>query len=181
MSKHIHGGNVYKYKGCIDFSANCNPFGTPERVIEAGISGLYQAAQYPEVGYAPLRKAIAEYEKVSADQVICGNGAAELIFTLCRARNPKRALLLAPTFAEYQQALESVGCNITHHILYEEEGFHLKEQILSKLTSDIDVLFICTPNNPTGILTDKNFLQKIYFPQHQINLKCKMNLLRFFH
>ena len=161
MSKHIHGGNVYKYKGCIDFSANCNPLGTPERVIEAGISGLYQSAQYPEVGYAPLRKAIAEYEKVTADQVICGNGAAELIFTLCRARNPKRALLLAPTFAEYQQALESVACDITYYYLENQNGFRIKEDFLQVLNQEIDIVFLCNPNNPTGILTDREFLLEI--------------------
>lgn len=161
MSKHIHGGNVYEYKGCMDFSANCNPLGTPERVIEAGIEGLYQAAQYPEVGYTPLRKAIAEYEKVHADQVICGNGAAELIFTLCRARNPKRALLPAPTFAEYQQALESVGCEIAYYYLKDNDGFHLKTDFLQALQTGIDLVFLCNPNNPTGILTDKSFLLQI--------------------
>lgn len=161
MKNHVHGGNVYQYKNCIDFSANCNPLGTPDSVILAGTESLQKVFQYPQVGYQPLRKAIADYEGVKSSQIICGNGAAELIFTLCKALSPENALLLAPTFAEYQQALESVGCKITHHILYEEEGFHLKEQILSKLTSNIDVLFICNPNNPTGILTDKNFLQKI--------------------
>ena len=161
MSKHTHGGNVYKYKGCTDFSANCNPLGTPERVVEAGITGLYQAAQYPEVGYAPLRKAIAEYENVNTEQVICGNGAAELIFTLCRARNPKHALLLAPTFAEYQQALESVGCEIAYHYLLDADGFKLKEEFLQALKQETDILFLCNPNNPTGILTDKAFLLQI--------------------
>ena len=35
MTKHIHGGDVYKYKDCLDFSANLNPLGTPERVKQA--------------------------------------------------------------------------------------------------------------------------------------------------
>lgn len=161
MSKHIHGGNVYKYIGCTDFSANCNPLGTPERVIQAGIDSLYQVAQYPEVGYGPLRRAIAEYEEVSEKQVICGNGAAELIFTLCRAENPKHALLLAPTFAEYQQALECSGCKITCHYLKDADGFQLKSDFLQALQSDIDMVFLCNPNNPTGILTDREFLVQI--------------------
>lgn len=161
MSKHIHGGNVYKYKGCTDFSANCNPLGTPERVIKAGIESLYQVSQYPEVGYAPLRNAIAEYENVRTEQVICGNGAAELIFTLCRAGNPKRALLPAPTFAEYRQALESIGCEITYHSLLEKDGFQLKEDFLQSLKPGIDIVFLCNPNNPTGVLTDREFLMQI--------------------
>ena len=134
MSKHVHGGNVYKYAGCIDFSANCNPLGTPESVIQAGVKSLQQVSDYPQVGYWPLRQAIAAYEFINPEHVICGNGAAELIFTLCRALNPKRTLLLAPTFAEYQQALESVGCEITYHYLLEEKGFRIQQDFLEKLT-----------------------------------------------
>ena len=35
MTKHIHGGDVYKYDHCLDFSANCNPLGTPQSVKKA--------------------------------------------------------------------------------------------------------------------------------------------------
>ena len=161
MSKHIHGGNIYKYKNCTDFSANCNPLGTPESVIQAGIDSLRKVSDYPQVGYQPLRQAIADYEEVDSEQVICGNGAAELIFTLCKALNPKKALLMAPTFAEYQQALESVGCEIRYHMLTEDAGFRLKDDYLDALCSDFDVVFLCNPNNPTGILTEKSFLLKV--------------------
>ena len=107
--KHIHGGDVYKYKDCLDFSANLNPLGTPERVKQAIIRSLDHIAQYPQVGCSLLREKIAEYEGVKEEEIVCGNGAAEVIFTLCRAVNPKRALIPAPTFAEYGQALASMG------------------------------------------------------------------------
>lgn len=185
MGKHIHGGNIYKYSDCIDFSANCNPLGTPESVIRAGEAALRQAAAYPQVGYQPLRQAIAAYEsrgtdteylsgekkdrrtacieqyKISANQVICGNGAAELIFTLCRARRPKRALVLAPTFAEYEQALASTGCEVEHYYLKKEDGFALTEDFLQVLRPELDLIFLCNPNNPTGLLIEKDFLKQI--------------------
>lgn len=161
MDKHIHGGDIYRYSGCMDFSANCNPLGTPEAVIRAGIESLSRISAYPEVGYLPLREAIAEYEKVRCGQVICGNGAAELIFTLVHALRPKKALLLAPTFAEYQQALESAGCEISYHYLMEEDGFCLKEDFLHALQPGLDLVFLCNPNNPTGILTERDFLLRI--------------------
>ena len=93
MEKHIHGGDVYHHQGCIDFSANCNPLGTPEGIKNAIIESLDHINDYPQVGCAPLKEAIAEYENVKAGQVICGNGAAEVIFSLCRAVNPKKALV----------------------------------------------------------------------------------------
>lgn len=161
MGKHIHGGNIYKYSDCTDFSANCNPLGIPESVVRAGEVALRQAAAYPEVGYQPLRQAIAAYENVRAEQVICGNGAAELIFTLCRALKPKRALVLAPTFAEYEQALESIDCEVLHYQLKEEDDFALTEDFLEELRPELDLVFLCNPNNPTGLLIERPFLKKI--------------------
>ena len=40
MTKHIHGGDVYKYDHCLDFSANCNPLGTPQSVKQAIIDSV---------------------------------------------------------------------------------------------------------------------------------------------
>lgn len=161
MSMHTHGGNIYKYTGCTDFSANCNPFGTPKSVIAAGTESLQRVFEYPQVGYQPLRAAIAEYEQVKSRQIICGNGAAELIFSLCHALKPKQALVLAPTFAEYQQALESVDCRVHYYTLKEENVFLVQEDFLQALTQELDLVFLCNPNNPTGMLTEKSFLYRI--------------------
>ena len=109
MTKHIHGGDVYKYNHCLDFSANCNPLGTPQSVKQAIMDSVDELSDYPRVGCGPLKEAIAAYEHTQKEYLICGNGAADLIFSLCRAQNPKKALLLAPTFAEYEQALVSGG------------------------------------------------------------------------
>ena len=75
MTKHIHGGDVYKYKDCLDFSANLNPLGTPERVKQAIIRSRDHIAQYPQVGCSLLREKIAEYEGVKEEEIvwICGN------------------------------------------------------------------------------------------------------------
>ena len=159
--KHIHGGNVYQYQNCVDFSANCNPLGTPERVKNAIIESLSHINNYPQVGCAPLKEAIAQYEGVKPSQVICGNGAAELIFSLCRALKPKRALLPAPTFAEYEQALTSVDCVCSHFFLKEERDFSMDDSFLEEISKGFDIIFLCNPNNPTGILTDRDFLMKV--------------------
>lgn len=68
---------------------------------------------------------------------------------------------MAPTFAEYEQALESVGCENTYYYLKEAEGFQLREDFLNALTPDLDVAFVCNPNNPTGILTDRHFMEQV--------------------
>lgn len=161
MTKHIHGGNVYQYKGCLDFSANCNPLGTPGSVKEAVVKSLECISDYPQVGYGPLREAIAKYEGMDADSVICGNGAAELVFTVCRAARPKRALVPAPTFAEYEQALLSVGCAVESYVLREENGFQVQKDFIQALHKGLDMVFLCNPNNPTGILLERDFLFEV--------------------
>ncbi|VYS79460.1 Threonine-phosphate decarboxylase [uncultured Blautia sp.] len=159
--KHIHGGNVYQYQNCVDFSANCNPLGTPESVKNAIIESLSHINDYPQVGCAPLKEAIAQYEGVEKSEVICGNGAAELIFSLCRALKPKKALLPAPTFAEYEQALASVDCSCSHFFLKEEQDFFMDDSFLKEIAKEFNIIFLCNPNNPTGILTKREFLVKV--------------------
>lgn len=161
MKKYIHGGNVYKYRDCLDFSANCNPLGTPESVKQAVIRSLDTISDYPQVGCDHLRQALGEYEQVEDSWIICGNGAAELIFSLCRAVKPKHALLPAPTFAEYEQALRSVDCEVRYFYLKEQEDFVLQENYLEMLDEETDIAFLCNPNNPTGVLTKREFLQRV--------------------
>ena len=161
MTKHVHGGDVYRHKDCLDFSANLNPLGTPESVKQAIIGSLDHIAQYPQVGCSLLREKIAEYEGVKEEEIVCGNGAAEVIFTLCRAVNPKRALIPAPTFAEYGQALASMGCELEYYMLTENDGFVLGDSYLDILHKGLDIAFLCNPNNPTGMLIPHRLLKKI--------------------
>ena len=162
MTKHIHGGDVYKYNHCLDFSANCNPLGTPQSVKQAIMDSVDELSDYPRVGCGLLKEAIAAYEHTQKEYLICGNGAADLIFSLCRAQNPKKALLLAPTFAEYEQALVSVGCEIARYYLEETADFCVREDYLQILQKEKpDIIFLCNPNNPTGITMPQGLLERI--------------------
>ena len=158
---HIHGGDVYRYPHAIDFSSNCNPYGTPEGVKRAVAEAAELICHYPDVQCRKLREALAEEEEVPVSGIICGNGAADLIFGLALARKPRKALLLAPTFAEYAQALRSVGCEIAYCHLKEEQGFIPQESLPDRITEDVDMVFFCNPNNPTGVLTEVDFLRKL--------------------
>ncbi len=159
--KHIHGGDVYHHAGCLDFSANCNPLGTPQGVRQAVTDSLDELVNYPQVGYEELKRAIADYEHVEMEQVICGNGAAELIYTLILALKPKNALVFAPTFAEYEQALENLGASVSYYSLEKEQGFQPGEGFFDCLTGQVDVVFLCNPNNPTGLLLERSFLLRV--------------------
>lgn len=161
MKQYVHGGDIYRHPHVLDFSANINPLGTPEAVIRAAQESMTRVAHYPDAHQEKLKRALSEYEKVPEEWLICGNGAAELIFVLVQAVRPNKALIPAPTFAEYEQALRGVDCEVSYELLKEETGFRLGEEILNRLTEDLDIIFLCNPNNPTGLLTDEGLLEKV--------------------
>ncbi len=161
MTQYVHGGDIRTYGNVLDFSANINPLGIPEAVKTAARDAIDEAVHYPDPFCREIRKKISERDNVAFENIICGNGAADIIFKLCLAKKPKKAIITAPTFAEYEEALSLVGCEIDIHALNPEQNFALGEDYLEKLNSDIDIIFLCTPNNPTGRLIDRKLVDKI--------------------
>lgn len=149
MERFAHGGDIYSRQIAYDFSANINPLGLPGGVREALLGHVDDCVHYPDANAGKLRTAIAEHERVRVEQVVCGNGAADLIYRIVWVIKPKKALLLAPTFSEYERALRSVGCDVGFHMLLENEDFALREDFLDKIDGN-DMIFLCNPNNPTG-------------------------------
>ncbi|MCC8029887.1 MAG: aminotransferase class I/II-fold pyridoxal phosphate-dependent enzyme [Lachnospiraceae bacterium] len=156
-----HGGDIYTYKNCLDFSANINFMGMPESVQRAAREAVGASVFYPDPSCGELRRAIAGMEGVSEEMIFCGNGAADVIFTLTRAVRPRRALLPVPSFYEYRQALCAAGCGIITYRMREEDGFRLREDIPDHISQEIDMMLLCNPNNPTGLLTERDFLERV--------------------
>ena len=162
----IHGGDIQGFRDRygrepLDLSANTNPFGLPHGVRATVIRALDHADQYPDPLCRGLRQAIGQYEGSSPDYVFCGNGAADVIYRLVLARRPEKAIVLAPTFAEYEQALEAAGCKFARHYLAEPDCFDVTEKMLEKIDGSVDMVFLCNPNNPTGRLTNRDLMGRI--------------------
>lgn len=157
-----HGGDVYDGEIQLDFSANTNPYGTPQGVLDAMSAVMTRVHQYPDPYCRELTNAISEFESVPRDWILCGSGAAELIYSYCEALRPRRAMELAPTFSEYSLALERVGCQVERYTLEKENRFALTEAFLPALEhSRPDAVFLCNPNNPTGQVIAMPLLEKI--------------------
>ena len=162
----IHGGDIagftaeYGYPP-LDFSANVSPLGLSEGARQAIVQSLDTADTYPDPLCRPLTEALAVHEGAEPRHILCGSGAADLIFRLCYGLRPKTALVLAPTFAEYELALRAAGCEVRHHLLCREEGFALTSALLSEIQPGLDLLFLCQPNNPTGQLCPPSLLAEI--------------------
>ena len=162
----VHGGDWAGYRArfghdALDFSANVSPLGLPQGVADAIVAALPTADRYPDPLCRELRTALSRAEQLPEPWILCGNGAADLIYRLVWALKPRRALLPAPTFAEYAAALESVGCEVKRKTLHEADDFAVTEAFVQAVNQSIDLVFLCQPNNPTGQITPPELVQRL--------------------
>lgn len=149
----MHGGDIYRNKVNLDFSVNINPLGPPENVMAAMRESLSLVQNYPDPQCRKLREELAGRYGLTKDQVATGNGASELIFALVRAVRPKKALLAAPGFSEYERALRLQGVDIT----YVSPDRNLAGAIRKARP---DLVLIANPNNPTGQMASEGELRR---------------------
>lgn len=162
MVKYTHGGDIYKYDNKIlDFSANINPLGMPESAKDAIVNGIDKYQTYPDYSSRKLRNALSNFYNFDADKIVCGNGAADLIFRICLALRPKKVLIPSPTFSEYEEAAKISGGVVHNHILRESENFDVTLEIIESIDKDTDMVFLCSPNNPTGRAVDLRIIEAI--------------------
>jgi histidinol-phosphate aminotransferase len=127
------------------FLDNCeNNFGSP-----LGLG--YE--RYPSSSQNKVKEAIAAYKNLNANQVVIGNGSDELIDLLIRCFcEPKQdnILICEPTFGMFKVYAQLNSVEILNAPL-KKESFLFDEQVILKTTNlRTKLIFICTPNNPTG-------------------------------
>ena len=201
--KNIHGGDIYQYNNILDFSANINPLGAPESVKRAIADAIGQIGHYPEMYSDSLRKAIGVKYHIDSSQIICGNGAADVIYRYVYAVRPKKILVTAPCFAEYEGAWRSLWLDNAEEkagektaltiskvkdaernrgivepevVVYplNHKDFCIRQDILTLIEQKMpDAVFLCNPNNPTGVLIPEQLLAKIVEV-------CRVNKIRLF-
>ena len=167
---HFHGSDlekieqIYKIKkeDITSFSANVNPLGISFKLKETLSSHIDAITTYPDREYTSLRKAIGTYVQADYQNIIVGNGSSELISILIQIRNPKKALIIGPTYSEYEREVTIAGGRCHYFPLKEEDDFQLNESTLfDELHKDIDLLILCNPNNPTSTQILSNQMRKI--------------------
>jgi threonine-phosphate decarboxylase len=188
-----HGGNIYRFaerlgireNEVIDFSASINPLGVPRSVLSAVGEQMKYLFNYPDPDTKRLSLKIAEHIGVSPDSVLCGNGSTELIYLIVRALRPKKILVPAPTFSEYERACETISrggvtppvpwSGIEYFFLKKENAFDVDAgEFISAMigamndsrftvhdSRPFDMAFLCNPNNPTGRLIKRDDMLKI--------------------
>lgn len=180
MSK-IHGGNIFQFAHeqriepyeVVDFSANINPLGPSQRGLDALNAQLRYISHYPDATNDDVLNAIADTYGMDKHQIIVGNGAAELLYAICRLPGYTGAFVPAPGFSEYKEALEASKIPV-RDIFYrpreDDNGkpyFEVPYLALETFAAELKgqdgriIVFLGNPNNPDGTLLDKDHIRTV--------------------
>ncbi|MBW1679022.1 MAG: aminotransferase class I/II-fold pyridoxal phosphate-dependent enzyme, partial [Deltaproteobacteria bacterium] len=144
----IHRIRKLDNRPVIDFSANINPLGLPEKIKRVLQRNFAAILHYPDPDATELTLKIAQCWKIDRKNILVGNGSVDLLYLIISTFRPKRVGIPQPTFSEYERAARSIKSKIKFSQLKKKDGFKLNESCLDQT----DIGFVCNPNNPTGNL-----------------------------
>ncbi|RIV11218.1 threonine-phosphate decarboxylase CobD [Priestia flexa] len=151
----------------IDFSVNTNPLGAPNIINENWDELREIAFSYPDPDVKKLTSLIATYHKLTSNEVLVTNGAAEAFFLLSSIFSNEKVGILQPTFIEYEQASLAHGCEIIHISLEETDNWNWNMSEIKQKLPILKAIWICHPNNPTGRMYDINEWEELIDLAHR--------------
>jgi threonine-phosphate decarboxylase len=162
-----HGGifshGVKNSSRLLDFSSNVNPFGFPSKVKNI-FKDLSQISVYPDPNSNELRTHLQKYTGITKNQIIVGNGAMEIIYNYCNAfLRKKKVLIPIPTFSEYESAAKLNGATF---YFFKTMDLNKNLSEFQDMISKKNCMFLCNPNNPTGVLIKRKNMLKILESAH---------------
>lgn len=182
----MHGGNLreaeekFGKNDFLDLSANINPFGPPPGVWERLRNALPEITHYPDPENKRLTQKLSEQYNLPPEQILVGNGAGELLFSLTLALKPKKILIPVPGFSEYERAAQAVGAEVQYMKLGVKGWDSLprvetpddKTQFMNlwqQALADCDLAYINSPHNPTGSVLRQDQLKIILEIAQKLN------------
>ena len=165
----VHGGEVWdvavetgrSLSDLVEFSSSVNPLGPSTKAIGALREAFGGLTFYPDSYSTALREAIARHYGVDKSNVIVGNGSTELIYLFAEVflEQGETALVASPSFGEYESAVRKAGSVVRHVPL--GSGFQVDADVFKRELHGAKMLFLCNPNNPTGMLIEHGALLEI--------------------
>lgn len=179
--EHFHGSDLEKIEriygikkeDITSFSANVNPLGISP-MLRACLSEQIDAITgYPDREYTSLRKCISTYCGADLEHIMVGNGSTELISLFIQYISPKRSIIIAPTYSEYEREISLTGGKYSYFFLDQENDFLIDtDKLINSLTPGIDLLVICNPNNPTSTAIRNKNMEAILQACKRNNIFC---------
>lgn len=159
----IYSAGLFDSK-LVDFSSNVNPLGFPASINNVIKKNLDLLSVYPDPDSTKLRETLEKFTHINKNQITIGNGATEIIYNFCKAflKNSK-VLIPIPTFGEYESAARLSGARIS---FFKTMNLNKNISDLQDMITKTNCVFICNPNNPTGVLIPKRNLLRILEDAH---------------
>lgn len=169
MREYDHGGHLTRLatlsgrsvSEILDFSANINPLGLPEWFRSLVSRTLESVVHYPDPDCSQVVDAVSSRYHAARDEVLVGNGSTELLYLIPRVTGSQRAVIPMPAYADYAKASHLGGLEVEHMLLLESDGFALDLARLASMIKSRDLVFVCRPNNPTGLVCNADELRTL--------------------
>jgi histidinol-phosphate aminotransferase len=135
----------------VKLASNESLWGPSPRAIAQASQVLADVFQYPEVQPLALREALAEQHDLQADQILVSNGADEVLRVVaqCYVSPGESIVFPRPSFAAYAFAAALVGARGIA-VPLTSSGINDVHAMVRAIAPDTKLLYLCTPNNPTG-------------------------------
>lgn len=153
-----------KKEDIIKLGSNENPFGPSLKAIEAIEKECKNINRYPESVLSELQEELANYSGVKQSQVIVGgDGADEIIDVLAKTfiDEGDEFIVPLPSYMYYEYLLQQYGARPVYAKWNLDENKLDKDSIVNAINEKTKMIFLCTPNNPTGTLIDKEIIKEI--------------------
>ncbi|RDU36350.1 histidinol-phosphate transaminase [Neobacillus piezotolerans] len=149
----------YGLETIVKLASNENPFGCSDKVLERIKNYSESLALYPDGRAGELRETLANMLGIPNDRLIFGNGSDELIRIISRALLYPGAntVMASPTFPQYRHNAVLEGAEVREVELV--DGKHDLQGMLDAVDENTNVIWICSPNNPTGTYIPDEELQ----------------------
>ena len=153
-----------KKEDIIKLGSNENPWGPSPKAMKAIEDEIGSINRYPESQLHELVSEIAQYSGVKDSQVIIGgDGADEIIDVLAKTfiENGDEFIVPLPSYMYYEYLLKQYGASPVYARWNLDENRLDVDSIFDSITEKTRMIFLCSPNNPTGTLIDKDVLVDI--------------------
>jgi histidinol-phosphate aminotransferase len=153
-----------KEEDIIKLGSNENPWGASPKAKQAIIDSIDEINRYPESNHEYLKEKIAEYAGVDQNQVIVGgDGADELFDVLAKALiDPGDEFIVhPPTYTYYEYVFKQHNAKAVYAKWIVDENRLDVDSVLENITDKTKAIFLCTPNNPTGGLIDREDIIRV--------------------
>ena len=182
-----HGGNIYEMSrlldcrpsDIVDMSSNINPLGPPPGLLEFLKENMAKITRLPEIDNRETIKHFADYLDTDPARLLAGNGTTQFIYSISRILASKNSVIIGPTYSDYQDSLNRNRIPAKILSSPESDEFQPDLERIANCLDQFDTVYLCNPNNPTGVLIEHDRLYQLCQSYPEVNFIIDESYLPF--